>query len=278
VYRNGALVIKCHAMENGETGYLFDERSLYSVKLETFEGPLDLLLHLIRKDELNIYDIPIADITRQYLDYIRLMKELNLEVAGEFLVMASTLLQIKSRMLLPTAADEEGNEEEEDPRAELVRRLLEYQRYKAASLLLRERDLLGRETFARKFDSPDLADLVPDEGPLELEMFQLIDAFRKLLARMPAAAIHQVAADTISIADRITELLAFIVDRETALFDELFDERSTREFLVATFLAILELCKLRMINIVQDERYGSILLTPAVIEQPADPEGDQPHA
>jgi len=260
------------------TDLLFDYRSLYSVKLETFEGPLDLLLHLIRKNELNIYDIPIADITRQYLEYIRLMEELNLEVAGEFLVMASTLLQIKSRMLLPAAVDEEGNEEEEDPRAELVRRLLEYQRYKDASLLLRERDLLGRETFARKFDPPDLVDLVPEEGPLEVELFQLIDAFRKVLAKLPEAVIHQVAADTISIADRITEILAFIIDRKTVLFDELFDERTSREFLVVTFLAILELCKLRMVNIVQDERYGSILLTPAVIEEPAVPEGGLPDA
>ena len=260
-------------LENEYIESLFDERSLYSVKLESFEGPLDLLLHLIRKDELNIYDIPIADITRQYLEYIRLMEELNLEVAGEFLVMASTLLQIKSRLLLPTPVDEEGNVEEEDPRAELVRRLLEYQRYKAASLLLRERDLLGRDTFARKFDPPDLVDLAPEEGPLELELFQLIDAFRQLLAKMPAAAIHQVAADsTMSIADRITEVLAFIVDRDTALFDELFDERSNREFFVVTFLAILELCKLRMINIIQDERYGSILLTPAVRIEPDDPE------
>jgi segregation and condensation protein A len=261
------------------TGLLFDDRSLYSVKLESFEGPLDLLLHLIRKNELNIYDIPIADITRQYLEYIRLMEELNLEVAGEFLVMASTLLQIKSRMLLPSLVDEEGNEEEEDPRAELVRRLLEYQRYKDASLLLRERDLLGRETFARKFDPPDLMDLVPEEGPLEVELFQLIDAFRKVLSKMPAAAIHQVAAEsTMSIADRITEILAFIIDRKLVLFDELFDERSNREFLVVTFLAILELCKLRMINIVQDERYGSILLTPAVIEESDATEGGHPDA
>ena len=260
------------------TGLLFDDRSLYSVKLETFEGPLDLLLHLIRKNELNIYDIPIADITRQYLEYIRLMKELNLEVAGEFLVMASTLLQIKSRLLLPALVDEEGNEEEEDPRAELVRRLLEYQRYKDASLLLRERDLLGREIFARKFEPPDLADLVAEEGPLEVELYQLIDAFRKVLAKMPAAAIHQVAADTISIADRINEVLACIIDRKLVLFDELFDERISREFLVVTFLAILELCKLRAINIIQDERYGSILLRPAVIEDVASTEGDLPDA
>ena len=250
------------------TDLLFDYRSLYSVKLETFEGPLDLLLHLIKKNELNIYDIPIADITKQYLEFIRLMKDLNLEIAGEFLVMASTLLQIKSRMLLPVPVDDEGSGEEEDPRAELVRRLLEYQRYKEASLLLRERDLLGRETFARKFEPPDLAELVPDdEGPLEVELFQLIDAFRKVLARLPAAAVHQVAADTISIADRTNEVLALILDRNKVLFDE----RSSREFLVVTFLAILELCRLRMLNIVQEERFGSILLMPAVIEETAAP-------
>jgi len=257
---------------------LFDYRSLYSVKLETFEGPLDLLLHLIKKNELNIYDIPIADITKQYLEFIRLMKDLNLEIAGEFLVMASTLLQIKSRMLLPLPADDEGNGEEEDPRAELVRRLLEYQRYKEASLLLRERDLLGRETFARKFEPPDLAELVPDdEGPLEVELFQLIDAFRKVLARLPAAAVHQVAADTISIADRTNEVLALILDRNKVLFDELFDERSSREFLVVTFLAILELCRLRMLNIIQEERFGSILLVPAVIEGAAAPAESDDH-
>ena len=260
------------------TDLLFDYRSLYSVKLETFEGPLDLLLHLIKKNELNIYDIPIADITKQYLEFIRLMKDLNLEIAGEFLVMASTLLQIKSRMLLPAPADDEGNGEEEDPRAELVRRLLEYQRYKEASLLLRERDLLGRETFARKFEPPDLAELVPDdEGPLEVELFQLIDAFRKVLARLPAAAVHQVAADTISIADRTNEVLALILDRNKVLFDELFDERSSREFLVVTFLAILELCRLRMLNIIQEERFGSILLVPAVMEETAAPAESDDH-
>ena len=248
---------------------LFDYRALYSVKLEAFEGPLDLLLHLIRKNELNIYDIPIADITRQYLDYIRLMKELNLEVAGEFLVMASTLIQIKSRMLLPSPVDEEGNEEEEDPRAELVRRLLEYQRYKEASHLLRERDILGRETFARKFDPPDLAGLVVEEGQIEIELFLLIDAFRNVLARMPAVTVHQVAAESFNVADRINEVLAMIIDRKRVLFEELFDERASRDFLVVTFLAILELCKLRMLNISQGERYGAILLVPAVGEEPS---------
>lgn len=256
---------------------LFDYRSLYSVKLESFEGPLDLLLHLIRKNELNIYDIPIAEITKQYLEYIQLMQELNLEVAGEFLVMASTLLQIKSRLLLPIPLDDETGDEEEDPRAELVRRLLEYQKYKDASLLLRERDLLGRETFARKFDSPDLAALDTDEGPLDVELYQLIDAFRRLMERLPASAAHQVAADSISITDRITEVLALLNERKLVLFEELFAGESSREFLVVTFLAILELCKLRMLNISQAEQFGSILLMPAVIEA-ADPDENEAHA
>jgi segregation and condensation protein A len=245
----------------------------FPVKLDQFEGPLDLLLHLIKKNELDVHDIPIALITQQYLDTVQLLQDLNLDVAGEFLVMAATLIQIKSRLLLPVPADEDGNEEEEDPRAELVRRLLEYQKYKEASLLLRERDILGRETFARKFEPPDLTELGTEEGPLEAELFQLIDAFRNVMAKMPAAAVHQVAAESISIVDRVNEVLALILDRRLVLFDDLFDGRSSREFLVVTFLAILELCKLRMLNIAQEERYGSILLMPAVMEEAAAPEG-----
>src|SRR3954447_23145623 len=153
-------------MTAGETTDLFSEIP-YSVHLDSFEGPLDLLLHLIRKNEVNIYDIPISDITKQYLQYIRLMKELNLEVAGEFLVMASTLLQIKSKLLLPAAVDEETEEEEEDPRAELVRRLLEYQKYREAAGTLAEREVLGREIFARGAAATELQEMEPDEEPLE---------------------------------------------------------------------------------------------------------------
>ena len=137
--------------------------SVYTVRTESFEGPLDLLLYLIRKNEVDICNIPIAAITRQYLEYIELLKELNLDIAGEFLVMASTLVQIKSRMLLPAPGEDEDEQEEEDPRAELVRRLLEYQRYHEAADRLAESDMLGRELFARKFISPEFADLKPDE-------------------------------------------------------------------------------------------------------------------
>jgi hypothetical protein len=140
------------------------EDQSYSVKLDVFEGPLDLLLHLIRKNELDIYDIPIALITRQYLDYLKFLKELNLDLVGDFLVMASTLLQIKSRMLLPVEESEEGEEEQEDPRAELVRRLIEYQRYRDAGLELGTRELLGREVFVRPVDDAEFPGLGDQPG------------------------------------------------------------------------------------------------------------------
>jgi segregation and condensation protein A len=232
----------------------------YRVHIEEFEGPLDLLLHLIKKNEVDIYNIPIAAITRQYLEYMELLKELNLDIAGEFLVMAATLLQIKSRMLLPVTPDEE-DAEVEDPRAELVRRLLEYQRYRDASYLLSSGNLLGRDVFARKFDSPELADLVQKEEPADVELFDLIEAFRRVLARVSVETFHDVVTDGISIADRIAEVLSLLHEAKTISFDALFSGRVTRDLLVVTFLSILELCKLKLIKITQVETLGSIWLT-----------------
>jgi segregation and condensation protein A len=232
----------------------------YRVQIEEFEGPLDLLLHLIKKNEVDIYNIPIAAITRQYLEYMDLLKELNLDIAGEFLVMAATLLQIKSRMLLPvTQEDEEA--EAEDPRAELVRRLLEYQRYRDASYLLSSRNLLGRDVFARKFDSPELAELVLKEEPAEVELFDLIEAFQRVLARVSVDTFHDVVADGISIAERISQVLSLLHEVKTICFDALFADGMTRDLLVVTFLSILELCKLKLIRITQAESLGSIWLT-----------------
>jgi segregation and condensation protein A len=232
----------------------------YLVNIEEFEGPLDLLLHLIKKNEVDIYNIPIAAITRQYLEYMELLKELNLDIAGEFLVMAATLLQIKSRMLLPLTPDEE-EAEVEDPRAELVRRLLEYQRYRDASYLLSSRNLLGREVFARKFDSPEFADLARKEEPADVELFELIEAFRRVLARVSVETFHNVGADGISIADRIAEVLSLLHGGKTISFEALFAEGLTRDLLVVTFLSILELCKLKLIRITQAESLGAIWLT-----------------
>jgi len=238
----------------------------YQVSIEEFEGPLDLLLHLIKKNEVDIYNIPIAAITRQYLDYIDLMKDLNLDIAGEFLVMAATLIQIKSKMLLPPSVEEEAEEEEEDPRAELVRRLLEYQKYKEAAVMLGQRELLGRDIFARKFPSADLATCEAEEDPTEVELFELIEAFQRVLAKVSVENFHEVGADGVSIADKIAEVLSLLEGKEAVPFESLFLSEVTRDGLVVTFLAILELCKLKMIRISQARSLGTIWIMPVAVE------------
>ena len=237
----------------------------YNVQLESFEGPLDLLLHLIRKNELDVRDIPIATITRQYLDYIQLMKELNLEIAGDFLLMASTLLHIKSRMLLPQQDDEEHDEDDGDPRAELIRRLMEYQQYKEAGMLIGARALLGREVFKRPDTGEANCDVPGHEDPVELDLFSLVDAFKDLLARIPVESFHEVApAETFSIADSINEILALLQERDMVSFDVLVSEEQTRERVIVSFLAILELCRLKLIRIFQHGDMGNIWFVPAV--------------
>jgi len=238
----------------------------YRVHIEEFEGPLDLLLHLIKKNELDIYNIPIAAITKQYLEYLDLMKELNLDIAGEFLVMAATLIQIKSRMLLPVTAEEE-DAEPEDPRAELVRRLLEYQRYRDASFQLTSRNLLGREVFARKFDSDEISENAPKEEPIDVELFELIDAFRRVLGKVSVETFHNVVTDGISIAERISQVLTLLHGGKAVSFDALFEEGMNRDLLVVTFLSILELCKLKLIKITQVESLGAIWLTSSAQEE-----------
>ncbi|MDD2309012.1 MAG: segregation/condensation protein A [Desulfuromonadaceae bacterium] len=243
----------------------------YSVHLDKFDGPMDLLLHLIKKNELDICDISIAVITRQYLDFIKLMKDLNLEVAGDFLVMAATLLQIKSRQLLPQGDEEEPEVEELDPRGELVRRLLEYQQYKEAGMLIGARALLGREVFSREASEPFLAAAQGVEGPLEVSLFELVDAFRILLQRIPAESFHDVApGDSLSIADCINEILSLLQERDIVQFDDLTRDEYTRERVIVTLLAILELCRLKLIRIFQGSGDGPIWFVPAVAADPAD--------
>ena len=249
-----------------------DESSIAClVRTEAFEGPLDLLLHLIRKNEVDIYNIPIAEITRQYLDYLDVMRELNLDIAGEFLVMASTLIQIKSQMLLPNPVEEGEEEQGEDPRAELVRRLLEYEKYRQAAVDLASRHLLERDVFARTFPSPELEELAPEETFAEIEMFELVDAFRRILAKAPKESFHEVGSENISIADRISDILDYMAGKEMVTFEELFLGNLTREYIVATFLAVLELCRLKMIKLTQVEIYGDIWIRSAVL-----PEGEPP--
>jgi segregation and condensation protein A len=243
------------------------QQSAYTVRIESFEGPLDLLLYLIKKNEVDICNIPIASVTRQYLEYVELMKELNLDIAGDFLVMASTLVQIKSRMLLPpVAGEEEAEPDEEDPRAELVRRLLEYQRYKEAAERLAECEMLGRELFARKFISPEIADLKPDDDVPEVELFDLIQAFRSLLAKVPEDTFHEVGAEGLTIADRINEILDLLRGKESVTFERLFIAPLTREYIIVTFLAILELCKLKMVKLLQANSFGVIWIVPSLLE------------
>lgn len=253
-----------HTVE--ETAPLLDGfHEQYSIHLDKFDGPMDLLLHLIKKNELDIYDISIALITRQYLDYIKLMKDLNLEVAGDFLVMAATLLHIKSRQLLPLDEPEDAEDEEVDPRAELVRRLLEYQQYKEAGMLIGSRALLGREVFTRGSSEPMLAAAQNEEGPLEVSLFELVDAFRALLNRIPAESFHDVApGDSLSIADCINEILSLLQERDTVQFDDLVRDEFTRERIIVSFLALLELCRLKLIRIFQGDQHGSIWFVPSV--------------
>ena len=247
----------------------------YSVHLEKFDGPMDLLLHLIKKNELDICDISIAVITRQYLDFIKIMKELNLEVAGDFLVMAATLLQIKSRQLLPLDEQEEPDAEEVDPRNELVRRLLEYQQYKEAGMVIGARALLGREVFVRTADDPLLTAAQNAEGPLEVTLFELVDAFRLLLQRIPVESFHDVApGETLSIADCINEILSLLQERETVQFDDLVRDDFTRERVIVSFLALLELCRLKLIRIFQGSEHGSIWFIPAVAADSSEVESE----
>ncbi len=247
----------------------------YSVHLEKFDGPMDLLLHLIKKNELDICDISIAVITRQYLDFIKIMKELNLEVAGDFLVMAATLLQIKSRQLLPLDEQDEPDAEEVDPRNELVRRLLEYQQYKEAGMVIGARALLGREVFVRTAADPLIAAAQSVEGPLEVTLFELVDSFRLLLQRIPAESFHDVApGETLSIADCINEILSLLQERETVQFDDLVRDDFTRERVIVSFLALLELCRLKLIRIFQGSEHGSIWFVPAVAADSSEVESE----
>ena len=232
------------------------DTSGYSVKLDVFEGPLDLLLHLIKKHQVNIYDIPIALITRQYIEYLELMQTLNLSIAGDFLVMAATLVHIKSKMLLPP--DEKApEEEEEDPREELVSRLLEYKKFKEASLQLEERESIWTEVYRRPSSSE--GEPVNEEFCFtDLNLFDLVEALQKVIERLPEKEWMEVTQETLSVTDKINDLLEYLEGKESATFIELFKGDSTRGMVVVTFLALLELCRLRLVNIQQIEEFGVI--------------------
>src|SRR5215813_14432593 len=230
------------------------QRDSYRVKLEIFEGPLDLLLYLIRKDEIDIYDIPIARITEQYLAYLELMQELDISVAGDFLVMASTLIYIKSKMLLPPDPKVDGEEDlSEDPRAELVERLLEYQKFKSAAQMLYSRGEIESACYTR--------------GPLETDssnpevsttLFDLLRVFREVLKRAEDQIEMEIARDEMTIAEKLAQIHAMLEERERINVRELFEMSRSKRELIITFLALLELVKEWKIYLIQDEPFGDI--------------------
>ena len=241
-------------------------------KLPVFEGPLDLLLHLIKSNKIDIYDIPILDITRQYLDYIEYMKELNLEIAGDFLVMAATLIHVKSRMLLPPA--EEESDEIEDPRSELVKRLLEYESYKETSSQLRKREDIWKNVFHRELPDPDSYEFEPEPVLFEASVFDLISAFQKLLEKAPEE-VREITREKLTVSERIN-YIADRLDKEDGIkFEDLFEEGYTRVTLLVTFLAMLEIVRLGLVKIYQEKAFESIWLLKRKEDDTVIPEQDE---
>jgi len=231
--------------------------SEYRVKLDVFEGPLDLLLHLIKEHELNIYDIPISTVTKQYFEYLDIMNSLNLDIAGEFLVMASTLTYIKSRMLLPSPAAGGEEEEAEDPREELMRRLLEYKKYKEAAESLRYREDKQILTFGRNF--PSEWDANDADYLEEISVFRLLNSFREILEKTETSErFYEIRLEEISITEKMTFLLDLLEKKPRRCFEDLFENATSRMELIGTFLAILELMKQQLIRVYQENEFGKI--------------------
>lgn len=229
------------------------------LKLEVFEGPLDLLLYLIKKDELHIHDIPIERITRQYLEYLGLMRMLDLNIAGEFLVMAATLMMIKSRLLLPEEERPELEPEEEDPRWELVRQLIEYKKFKDAAGSLQHLEARQENIFPR---GSETLEIEPETGVglEEVSLFDLIAAFNAALKKVPVDEIGEIFAERFTVADKIEIILARI-GRDTRIpFAALLEQASSRHEVICTFLALLELIRLRQIRALQERVFGEIVI------------------
>ena len=233
----------------------------YLVKLQVFEGPLDLLLQLIRKNKVDIYDIPIAKITEQYLEYLEILKKCDLEVVGDYLALAAQLSLIKSRMLLPQPPSEE---EEEDPRAELVRRLLEYERYKEAAEELEKRDILGKEVFLRGLSYFDeFGEAAEETEIVKTDLWSLIEAFREVYQRKNFNLTEDIVftLEAVSIEEKSNEIANFIKFRGKTAFKDLFVNLKSKVEVVITFLAILEMVKNETLGIVQEESDGEVELT-----------------
>jgi segregation and condensation protein A len=235
----------------------------WSLQLPQFEGPLDLLLHLCQKHELNVLDIPVAFVTEKYLEHLAVMQLMHLELAAEYLVMAATLVHIKSKMLLPTPPPEQEDDadppDEIDPREALIRRLLEYQKYKHAAEQLVSRGIVGRDVFPRGAGAAETqTGALP---PLaEVPLFALVDAFQRVLDRSKVKLSHDVVADRVSITDRITELSDLLAKRRRLAFEDLFEGFVSKFDLVITFLALLEMARLKMTRLLQTEPLGPLFV------------------
>ena len=229
------------------------------ITLQSFEGPLDLLVHLIKKHQINVYDIPIKLVTKQYLEYLNLLQELNLDLASEFLVMAATLIHIKSKMLLPRPETAAGDPaDEEDPRDALVRRLLEHQKFKAAAEMLHEKETLRSAQWGR----PDarMAELAGDdyEPEIEVDLFSLLSAFKQVLERARERPQMALPPEQISIETRIEQLLGRLSEADACGFEDLFDDIAGRTDMIVTFLAILEMIRLKLVRVFQTGGRGAI--------------------
>ncbi len=247
----------------------------YKVKLDVFEGPLDLLLYLIKRDEVDIYDISIERITKQYLEYIEAFQMLDIELAGEFIVMAANLLYIKSRTLLPVDQQmAEEDAEEDDPRWELIRQLIEYKKFKEAANRLREREAAQENLFPRIAVAPELPASTENLMVDEVGIFDLIRAFQNILKRRAARTedLREIFAENFSVSDKIEHLVNLTRSGVSLRFEEIFSEAASRTEIVVTFLAMLELIRMKQLRVRQDGQFGEIWIDPADREAPSNPE------
>ncbi len=235
----------------------------YKVKLSYFEGPLDLLLFFVKRDELNIYDIPIAKITKDFLEYIHLMQMLDLEVASEFIVMASTLMQIKAKMLLPKP-ETENKEDEEDPRAELVRRLVEYKKFKELAHELEKMENEAGKIYYRQYFKHDARDYYGEDEIYEVlkdvSLFDLLNAFKKALENMKEKDYHIIETQNYKIEDEMENIMTRLKFKPKFSFNEILKDYAEKIRVIVAFLALLELARLKKIKIVQSDIFGEILI------------------
>jgi len=254
----------------------------YKLQLEIFEGPLDLLLYLIKKEELDIYNIPIERVTSQYVEYLSLMRMLDLNIAGEFIVMAATLMMIKSRMLLPVEERPELEEEEEDPRWDLVRQLVEYKKFKDAALRLQEKEIHQENVFNLGGEGVVLDSEDPGLALRDVSLFDLISAFNEVLKKARPEEIGHIFTDRFTVADQIDMILSVVRGRRAVRFTELFGLAASRPEIICTFLALLELIRLRQIAASQKDRFGDIHIelieeAPALTGAPAGEYEEEAH-